>query len=405
MIVDDELITTARRLLEARFPDREGRAAAMYGASGRMYTGVSVPGSTPETGLAPETGPLCEAYKRADLIMASVTVGWKGPGTPIWYLSPGGASLDRLVQCAHRDAQIVVHDFFDKANIVVKPLRELVPYHVTEAAIDQVHHLGMKAIGAELVALSRVRGVPAARERFPSYFAAGLRDATLARAWAKRSYNGDAAAFVLPIHLESIALRQLWFAFEAATLLFIDDFVNGERGALEGLGANDSDIFHVKQGGEALRHVFGNLLVLVETRSEIPNELPFRPYHSHKLKVGVPMHQAIALPPPIAPDDPDRQEALVRQVSAILCERGAGGMAAYLRQRQLFGVDVFRGHGPGQCPFALMATQVLVEAAAVLEVALADGVIAGSRARSGADGAAREDSASREPLGAGERRP
>ena len=376
MIVDDALITAARTLLQARFPDREGRATAMYGASGRLYVGVAIPSSTPETGLGPETGPICEAYLRNDTITASVTVGWKGPGTAIWFLSPSGEALDRLVQAAHRDAQIVVHDFFDKANIVVKPLRELVPYHVTEAAIDQVYHLGMKAIAPGLVALSRDRGVPAARRQFPDYLGAALREPTLVGAWSKRSFNGDAAAFVLPIHLESAALRQIWFAIEMATLAFLSEFVDAETATLEALGANESDRFHIKQGGEALRHVMGNVLVLVEKRSEIANELPFRPYFSHKLKVGVPMHLAIALPPPIALDDPHREVTLVRHVIGALSERGAGGVLGYIRQRQLFGVDVFRGHGPGQCPFALMASQMILETGPVLERALTDGVLA-----------------------------
>ena len=74
MGLDQGLVDAARGLLESRFPDAEGIAAAMYTDDGAILTSVFF---EPEWGgdmLCAETGAICEAEKLNRRVTASVYV-------------------------------------------------------------------------------------------------------------------------------------------------------------------------------------------------------------------------------------------------------------------------------------------------------------------------------------------
>ena len=375
MIVDQDLVDAAKDLLAARFPDQPGQATAMYSLTGRMYLGASMSTASESSVIEPETGPIAEANRDSELIGASVTVGWHGPDTPVRYLTPSGITLDRLTQAAWRDAQIVVHDFFEPERVRVKLLRDLVPHHCTDQLIEGRFVAGMRSIRAELIGHVRERGLPAVRDGFGPMLRQALRDPVVRR-WARtRSFAPDPADFVLPVHLSSVSLRHIHHAFFMATSILIDTIVTEIAPRLHELGANDPDVMHVTQGGEAFRYAFGNLLVFIGTGGPIRNELPFRPYHSEKLDKGLPLHEFLALSLDDSADGRGHNLWSVREVVRLLDPRSGetNNYLAYLRQRHLYTVDVFRGRGPGHCPFATFADEVLIETSKAIGSAVAAG--------------------------------
>jgi hypothetical protein len=178
-----------------------------------------------------------------------------------------------------------------------------------------------------------------------------------------------------PADLQSVTLRHIWLALEVTVEELADDLVDSVRPRLAELGCADADVVHVRQGIEALRNVLSVLIVLAGTRREVVKESPFNPYDAFRLQRGEPIHLAIAFEEPPPGDTASRNASLVRQLIAVLANRGQGGFASYLRQRELFKVDLFNGNGTGHCPFSALSTEIVFETAPALQRALDEGVL------------------------------
>jgi hypothetical protein len=374
MIVDRSLVEEARRLLQEVFPDGPGRACAMYSVEGRLYTGAAAKRPSAESAPEPEEGPMGEAVGDGALIAASVTVGWDGPGTPVVCRTPAPSSLEKLAGAARRNAQVAVSS--DIENLVVRPLSELIPERPNSLLMEGRYAGGMKAIGPQLTSMAREHGVPLVRVEFEALVLEALAKESVRRNAAAPAFAGGEGAFATPMHLESVALRHVWLAFELAAIRFVVRMVDAMTASLEALGCGPGDLVHVKQGGEAVHNVFASLLVVVGRRSAIENEMPFFPYHAGLLRLGVPIDAYLALGPP--PDEADtalRNGMLVRELVRVLGNRGEGGLLAYLRQRRLYEIDVFGGGGTGHCPFSSVSGEMLLRTSAALERALAEGTV------------------------------
>ena len=160
---------------------------------------------------------------------------------------------------------------------------------------------------------------------------------------------------------------------------FVYGFVDSLRPELTAIGCNEADIVHIKQGFEALRNTFSALFVFVGTQRPVLNECPFYPYDSFHLNDGLALDTYLRFS---APDDlserlaiAERNTILVQQLISVLASRDEGGFERYLRQRNLFSVDLFDGGGPGHCPFAGMSTEIIHASATALEEALAGGLV------------------------------
>jgi hypothetical protein len=367
MILDDTLLETARSLLHERFPDGAGSACAAYSLDGRVYTGTAAPNGSLEE---PELAPIEDAAKNGELLVALVTLAWDGPGTAVLVRPPRAATLDRLQEQAQRHAQIAVGG--DGEHVVVRALWELVRGNPNAALLAGNFGGGMKAIGPDLVSLAKDPGVPRTRAEFPAHLRLAL-DREEIRANARRPGH-PTSSFVTPMHVDSVSLRQIWLAFEYASEKFVFGLVDSWRPRLAELGCNPQDVVHIKQGWEALRNSFGVLVIWVGTRRPVEKESPFNPYDASTLTAGVPIHEFLPLrEPPAAPEEA-RNEALVRDLVEILAKK-EGGFASYLRQRNLFRIDLFDGGGTGGCPFATMSAELFHETARTLESALSEGRI------------------------------
>ena len=368
MILDDALLDTARSLLLERFPHGPGMACAAYSLDGRVYTGVAHDAGARDA--EPERAPIEDAARNGELLVALVTLTWDGPGSAVRVRAPLGGTLDRLQTQAQRHAQIAVDG--EGGSVTVRALWELVAKNPNAALVAGNFGSGMKAIGPDLVSLAKDPGIPRTRAEFPSHLLAALSREEI-RANARRPGH-PTSSFVTPMHVESVSLRQVWLAFEWASEKFVFGLVDSWRPRLAELGCNAQDVVHIKQGWEALRNSFGALVIWVGTRRPVEKESPFNPYDASTLTAGVPIHEFLPLPEPPAAPQEARNAALVRSLVDVL-GRKDGGFASYLKQRNLFRIDLFDGGGTGGCPFATMSTELFSEAAKTLDAALAEGRI------------------------------
>jgi hypothetical protein len=376
--VDQQLIDTAERLLYERFPQSPGRACAAYSRQGRIFTGILM--KSERAMIEPEMGPIAESEKKGELITALVTLAWEGPGSPVVVRTPAPIILEHLQSQARRHAQIAVGGSIAE-TVAVRPLweliRELSPqYYLNKALIRGRFGGGMKAIADELVEFAKDPGVRRTRAEFSDTLVEGLKHKKIRDNAAAVGLPGS--KFLTPTHLDSVSLRHIWLAFELASEKFTFEVIDSIRPKLADLGCNDADVVHIKQGLEALRNIFSVLVVLTGTRRRILNECPFYPYDSFRLQHGIPIHRYIQfelLDETLAEDTATRNHALVRQLIGVLAQSGEGGFTSYLRQRELFKVDLFNGGGAGYCPFSLMSNEIICATAIGLERALDERIV------------------------------
>ncbi len=132
MRLDQGLVDAARDLLETRYPDAEGIAAAMYTDDGAVLTGVFF---EPEWGggaLCAETGALCEAEKLGKRVTASVCVSRLSGKDPIVVLTPCGICQERLFHWGGT-VEVAVPDPTDATKWQARTLDEVQPYYWVNA--------------------------------------------------------------------------------------------------------------------------------------------------------------------------------------------------------------------------------------------------------------------------------
>ena len=369
MIVDDDLIDTAIATLERCFGTKVGAATAVYTLEGDCYTSVALRTVSPSSSIPPESGALCDALKHRQRVSALVTVAHLVEGGPLVYVTPSGLVLDQLSHVSCRECQVVVHDLIDPTNYFVRTIQALLPNQYSEVVLDGRYDTGMGALARPLRQLSREQGVPSASSEFAPCLVEAFGHPLVRRSATPRGKPGAPGDYVHPCQLPSIALRHVWFAFEAASHALVEAVVDAHAPTLVSkLGFTTSDLFRLKQGGEAMRFVFASMLVWVGTGRPVMNEAPFRPYHSALLRDGRPMHEALPLV------DGADDGHLVSEVVRLLGGGGTEHLAAYLRERRLFSQHLF-AEGSGRCPFDETALAVYRAAADGIETAWNSGVI------------------------------
>lgn len=369
MIVDDELVSAARDLLERRFGDRAGAATAVYTLEGNRYTSVALDVTSASSCVAPEVGAMCEAFKHGERISALVTVQRKVDGGPVLFATPAGPTIDQLSLTAAREAEIAIHNLAREDDFFIRPLRSLVTTHVSQMNMEGNYDAGLGPLTKELRELARVQAMPTARTQWRPCLRSGLEHDMVKKIAATRGKQRDPSEFFHPNTLESRRLRHIWNGFEAASHAFFRAVLDQHEDALRALDCNDSDLLHIRQGAESVRAVFSNLLVWVGRRRPIENEMPFLPYYSWRLRHGLPMHEYFG-PESAAAAQDDPVAELVR----LLTTPGEGGVAGYLRQRRLFFLEVF-DEGTRRCPFDSVTLEIYRETGPELLAAVDDGIL------------------------------
>lgn len=132
MHLDQALVTAAIELLQARFPGREGIAAAMYTEDRQILTSVYFEPKWGSAMLCAEAGAVCEAEKLGKRIIASVCVSRLGKDAPIRVLTPCGICQERLFHWG-QNVEVAVPDAGDATTWSVRTLREVQPYYWANA--------------------------------------------------------------------------------------------------------------------------------------------------------------------------------------------------------------------------------------------------------------------------------
>lgn len=127
MRVDQRLIDTAVDLLNRRFPNAHGVAAALYTEDGSIYKSVVFEPDWGGGGLCAETGAILMAHTDDKRVTACACVARDDAGR-ILVLAPCGICQERLVHWG-RDVEVAVPHPDDPTQWIAKPLRETNPYY------------------------------------------------------------------------------------------------------------------------------------------------------------------------------------------------------------------------------------------------------------------------------------
>lgn len=126
--LDQTLVEAAIELLETRFPESEGIAAAIRTDGGQILTSVVFDPEWGGGGLCAETGAILEAHKLSKRVAAVACVSRLSGNAPIVILTPCGICQERLFYWGGA-VEIAIPDPNDPTKWVSKTLAEVQPYY------------------------------------------------------------------------------------------------------------------------------------------------------------------------------------------------------------------------------------------------------------------------------------
>ena len=132
MKLDQALVDAAIRQLEARFPNAEGIAAALYTEQGDVLTSVFFEPEWGGGGLCAETGAILEAHRRNQRVVAIVCMSRLSGDSPIVVLTPCGICQERLFHWGP-DVEVGVPHPDDPTRWMTRTLKDVQPYYWVKA--------------------------------------------------------------------------------------------------------------------------------------------------------------------------------------------------------------------------------------------------------------------------------
>lgn len=130
MNIEQQLFEAAKELIETRYPNGWGGAAAIATDDGRILTSVAPEVVNASTELCIETGAILEAHKLNCRITHTICVVRDDEQAPFKILSPCGVCQERLFYFGS-DVKAAVTN--PEQAIVFKAIHELQPYHWLKA--------------------------------------------------------------------------------------------------------------------------------------------------------------------------------------------------------------------------------------------------------------------------------
>lgn len=136
MEVGEKLFNAARTLIEERYPDGCGGAAALLTESGRILTSVAPETKNDALSLCMEVGACLEAHKIDESITHSVCIYRETEEDKLLVLTPCGICQERLIHWG-KSVQVAISN--PTNELVFKALSELMPDHWSQVN-DQAQH-------------------------------------------------------------------------------------------------------------------------------------------------------------------------------------------------------------------------------------------------------------------------
>ena len=124
--IENELYNSAISLVEKRYPNISGGAAAVRVSSGEILTSIAPDVKNDALSLCMEVGAYLEAHKLNEKVTHSLCIYREDKNSSFVVLSPCGICQERLV---HWGGNVKVAVSSQSNELVFKTLRELMPYH------------------------------------------------------------------------------------------------------------------------------------------------------------------------------------------------------------------------------------------------------------------------------------
>jgi cytidine deaminase len=132
--IEQQLYDAVKRLIDQRYPHGWGGAAAIRVEDGSIYTSVAPDVINASTELCMETGAILEAHKFQKKVTHSICLARENEHSELKVLSPCGVCQERLF---YWGPEVLCAITNSKQDIIFKPLKELQPYHWSEAYYDE----------------------------------------------------------------------------------------------------------------------------------------------------------------------------------------------------------------------------------------------------------------------------
>ena len=126
MNIERELYEAAVALIEQRYPNEEGGAAAMRTESGKILTSVAPDTKNDALSLCMEVGACLEAHKLDEAVTHSLCLYRLQEAAEFLVLSPCGICAERL---SHWGGDVMVGISNPENILIFRALRELLPHH------------------------------------------------------------------------------------------------------------------------------------------------------------------------------------------------------------------------------------------------------------------------------------
>ena len=130
MTIETELYKAAIELIENRYPQGWGGAAAIRTESGKILTSIAPDTKNDGVSLCMEVGAYLEAHKLNDAVTHSLCICREDENSEYLILTPCGICQERLVYWGGNVKAAVTNP---KNELIFKALRELQPYHWSTA--------------------------------------------------------------------------------------------------------------------------------------------------------------------------------------------------------------------------------------------------------------------------------
>lgn len=126
MTVEKDLYQAAVNLIESRYPQGWGGAAAVRTETGKILTSVAPDTKNDALALCMEVGAYLEAHKLDEAITHSLCICREDEKSEYLILTPCGICQERLV---HWGGDVLAAVSNPQNELIFKSLRELQPYH------------------------------------------------------------------------------------------------------------------------------------------------------------------------------------------------------------------------------------------------------------------------------------
>lgn len=134
-MINEELFNAVKELIKKRYPKGWGGAAGVRVEDGTIYTSIAPDVINASTELCMETGAILEAHKNSQNVTHTLCLVRDDENSTFKVLSPCGICQERLF---YWGPQVNCAINIKKNDVIFRQLREMQPYHWTDAYLDEM---------------------------------------------------------------------------------------------------------------------------------------------------------------------------------------------------------------------------------------------------------------------------